>query len=278
MEATTEVQQEAIHAEQEKQWFDPENVIHVAMKTVAGIESQEEAHSLVGNLRDNNAYNSFMLGGVLAEIQKRSWVDHGEFYNHIEEQHGIKKRMAQYYMQVWNTIIVLDIPWALAEPVGWSNLKQLSPHLTADNFADWLTKAKNKSYAEVSSMIEAWKADGTIPTKGFGGEASSPTKTLTFKIHQDQAPLIEDAITKAKSEGNTEFSGVALEYMSMDFLAGGKKTTPSLSEMFKKVKESADTDKMAVDVIMAAFCEVFDNAQVEVDLVEPTDINAGDPA
>lgn len=273
MELTTPFETEETSATQ-KQWFDGDNVVHATVEKLSKIETSEEAAAMVDSLNDTTAYYQFVQGGVLCEIQKRNWTDHGEFYAHIEERHGIKKRKAQYHMSVFAAIVNLDIPWTDAKEVGWSNLRILAPHLTADNVGDWIAKAKGKTYKQMVEMIDAWKADGTIPT-GLENEPSTPTKTLKFSIHEDQAPLISDAIEKAKNEGSTQHEGTALEYMAMDFLAGGKKETPSLNEMFQKVKDAADTDNVAIDVIMGAFCSVFPNAHVEVDIDQPV-VNAGE--
>lgn len=260
----------------QKQWFDGENVVHATVEKISKIETAEEAAKMVDDLNDTTAYYQFVQGGVLAEIQKRDWTDHGEFYAHIEERHGIKKRKAQYHMSVFGAIVNLDIPWTDAKEVGWSNLRILAPHLTEANVEDWISQAKGKTYKQMVEMIDAWKSDGTIPTGPFENEPSTPVNTMKFTVHEDQEPLINDAIDKAMKEGGTESPGMALEYMSMDFLAGGKKVTPSLNEMFQKVKDSADTDNVAVDVIMAAFCAVFPHAHVEVEFDEATGINAGE--
>jgi len=276
MELTTPFETEETAVAQ-KQWFDGDNVVHATVEKISKIETSEEAAAMVDSLNDTTAYYQFVQGGVLAEIQKREWTDHGEFYGHVEERHGIKKRKAQYLMQVFGAIVNLDIPWVDAKEVGWSNLRILAPHLTPENVADWVSQAKGKTYSQMIEMINAWKADGTIPTGPFENEPSEKTKTLKFSIHEDQAPLINDAIEKAKGEGQTKHEGTALEYMAMDFLAGGKKATPSLNEMFQKVKDSADTDSVAVDVIMSAFCTVFPNAHVEVDFDKADGgVNAGE--
>jgi hypothetical protein len=264
MEIQTPFETEETSASQ-KQWFDGDNVVHTTVERISKIETAEEAAEMVDSLNDTTAYYQFVQGGVLAEIQKRSWTDHGEFYAHIEERHGIKKRKAQYHMSVYGAIVDLDIPWTDAKDVGWSNLRILAPHLTPENVADWISQAKGKTYKQMVEMIDAWKADGTIPTGPFDKEPSTPTSTFKVSVHEDQLPLINDAINKAKTEGQTSHDGTALEYMSMDFLAGGKKTTPSLSEMFQKVKDAADSNSDAADVIMGAFCNVFPDAHVEVE-------------
>lgn len=263
MEVTTPFETSETEA-QKSQWFDGENVIHATVEKLKKIETHEEASLLVDSLNDTGAYYQFVLGGVLVEIQKRGWTDHGEFYAHVEERHGIKKRKAQYLMSVFSAIVVLDIPWTDAKDVGWSNLRILSPYLTADNVGEWLAKAKGKTHAEVLVMLDEFKASGTVPTNPFDDGTKSKFKTLKFDVTDDMSTTVDLAIEKAMKEGTTDSEGQALEYMSMDFLAGGKKETPSLGDMFQAMKDSADSDQVATDVIMQAFCAVFPAAHVEV--------------
>jgi hypothetical protein len=258
-----------------EQWFDPNNVIHSTVEKLSKIETSDEAAELVDQLDDQVTYHQFLLGGVLSEIQKRGWAGHKEFYNAIDHRHGLKKRKTQYLMSVYKMLIALDVPWEDAKQVGWSNLRVLAPLLDANNVKEWIEKAKGMTHKALVEAVQEFK--GTKKKEDpFDGETSTPTYTFTFQVHEDQKPLIVEAVEKAKQEGNTKFDGQALEYIAIDFLAGGKKTSTTIDEMLYQIKEVADTDSIAVDVIMASFCSVFPNAHVDVDL-NPQALTSGAP-
>ena len=249
----------------EQQWFDPNNAIHSAVAKIEKISSEAEAAALVEQLADATGFYQFALGGVLVKIQAQGWTNGvGEFYAYLEDRFGMKKRKAQYLMSVFNTLVSLNVPWEKAKLVGWSNLRILAPLLTPENVDEWLSKASGQTHGHVKAMIALAKQDGTIPSGKFDDLESEPVVKKVFKIHADQVESIDNAIAKAKQEGNTQFDGQALEYVCMDYLAGGKKPTTTVNALFQKIKKSADTPTDAIDVILTAFCEIFPEVTIEV--------------
>ena len=49
---------------------------------------------------------------------------------------------------------------------------------------------------------------------------------MTFKVHEDQKITIKEAVAKARLEAQTEYDGVAIEAICMNYLAGGNVTKP----------------------------------------------------
>ena len=83
----------------------------------------------------------------------------------------------------------------------------------------------------LAEEIKAFKAGGgKLGTEGTTAPDSSGVSTITFKVHPDQKETINNAVDKAMEDADTEFKGVAIEAICLNFLAGGNTgKTKSLS-------------------------------------------------
>jgi hypothetical protein len=249
-------------------WFDQSNAIHATVERIANVESQAQAESMIDELEDLSGFHQFAEGGIFVKMSDKGWSGgKGTFYDYCFDRFGIKRRKVQWLMNIYNSLVTLDVPWELAKEVGWSNLKQLSTFLCSleseDEVLKVLNACKGQSVSWVAAALKDWKSEGT-PTGDIPTTESTPVTKMTFQLHDDQRPAIDNALMKAKDEGNTEFDGVALEYICMDYLAGGKKETPSLSSLFKNIRKDADDDNTAINMILKTFCDVFDQVHLEV--------------
>ncbi|MGW8177572.1 MAG: hypothetical protein ACWGQW_02085 [bacterium] len=195
-----------------------------------------KALRLVGTLMDDIDHNYFRLGGIFNLIQENpSWYEEkgfDAFFPFVEENYGLKKRKAQYLMQIYRNLVEAKIPWEKIKGLSWSKLISLSRILTTDNVDEWVEKAKDLSKLQLEELI----------SKALEGSLENPSPdttppayvTITFRVHPDQKASIKEAIAKAKVAAETEYDAVALEAICMDYLSGGKKRTPSLKTLMKK--------------------------------------------
>jgi hypothetical protein len=189
--------------------------------------SAEDAINAVPELLNGADENYFRLGGVLSVINTNEFYKTDGFDNFktfVEAKYGIQYRRAMYWSGIYDALIASGVPWNKVKDVGWTKLKDLAPILTLANVDEWVKKATTSSVLELQEAIKA-VMKGNLQTSGDPAQPEkTPTTTLTVKVHEDQKTTILQAIDKAKAEGNTEYPGVALEGICMNYLSGGNVT------------------------------------------------------
>lgn len=212
--------------------------------------SEEEADSEVVALLNTTDFNDFRLGGVLSVIESNNYIgDYANFREKVEAEFGIHYRKARYLVNIYNDLVESNIEWSRVSGLGWTKLKEISSLLTSDNVDEWIEKAINMT---VHQLIEEVKAANRKDTKASKKSTVSEVSTLTFKLHQDQRDNVEAAIGKALEEAGSEVKAVALEHMSLEYLAGGKKDN-SVRGAFKALlkKHDGDEDKAYAEIVKA---------------------------
>lgn len=210
----------------------------VATATELENMTQEQAFSEVRTLSDNVDYTYFRLGGVLAVIQGNSdwWKDTGAetFRQFIEGHFGIHYRKAMYLISIYAALVESGVPFEKLSGLGWSKVKELTPVITLDNVDEWVERAQTMTVLQLNEAVKQAKMGTLAKTDETPGESTGVT-TFTAKVHPDQKATIEQAIEQAMKEADTEFKGVALEAICLNYLSGAKVSKPvSLAELMKK--------------------------------------------
>lgn len=178
--------------------------------------------------------NYFRLGGVLSAISTNKFYladGFDSFKALVETKYGLHYRKAMYWVQIYDKLIESGVPWNKVKAVGWTKLKELAMILTVDNVDEWVTLANNSTTLQVIAAISKAKVgklanSGITPTQD-SAVAKSVVTTYTVKVHEDQKTVIKEAVEKARAEANTEYDGVALEAICMNYLAGGNVGKPA---------------------------------------------------
>ena len=208
--------------------FNPMDPIHATVSEVQGLKSEEEAIKYIRGLVDANDFNFFQMGGMLAEMLTHGWMgEYDDFGSMVEGEFGLKYRKALYLIVIYHAVVSCGASWDEVKKIGWSKLRLIATLLTPDNYKAWFEKIADVSFVTVEEMVKAAGADGSQASADAGAE-STPKKTLKFVVHEDQLETIKEALKKARAAGNTEFDGPALEWICIDYLAGG--ATQALSE------------------------------------------------
>ncbi len=212
----------------------------------------EGVFKLIPELIENVDSTYFKLGCALAKLSEEGWWKNDEydsFRSCIEDKFGLHYRKAMYLMNIANSLIESEIPWASVAPIGWTKLKEIADILTLDNVDEWVAKIVGPPPMTVLQIQEAVKAIkvGSLPSTDAPEETSS-VSSISFKVHADQKENIKAAIAKAKGEAETEFDGVALDAICMNYLSGGKAAKPKpLSDMFKAFQPEEVLEAFAVN-------------------------------
>lgn len=184
--------------------------------------TREAAFEMVPMLIDSVDFSYFKLGGVLSVIQDNGWWedDADTFKSFIEDNFGLHYRKAMYLINIYDKLVEAGISWDKVSGLGWTKLKDLADILTQENVDEWAERAANLTSLNLQAAVKAFKA-GELNTDGTTNPDSSGVTTVTFKVHPDQKETISQAIEQAMEESGTEFKGVALEAICMNYLAGG---------------------------------------------------------
>lgn len=224
---------------------------------------KESAIEIVPSLIESVDFSYFKLGGVLSAIQDNEWWkgEADSFKIFIQDNFGLHYRKAMYLINIYDKLVEADIPWNKVSGIGWTKLKELADILTTDNVDEWVELAKNMTTLNLQEAVKAAKA-GELTTDGTTEADSSGVSTITFKVHPDQKESINQAVEQAMEEAETEFKGVALEAICMNYLAGGstKKTPPPSLTALMEGKDALE--------VLEAFEVVFPDVNITVEIDE----------
>lgn len=214
---------------------------------------KETAFEVVPSLIDSVDFSYFKLGGVLSAIQDNDWWNEEAptFRSFIEDNFGLHYRKGMYLIKIYDGLVEAEIPWHKVSGLGWTKLKELADILTQENCDEWVAKAESMSTLNLIDAVKAFKS-GELSTDGTTDPDSSGVSTITFKVHPDQKETIKEAVEQAMEDSDTEFKGVALEAICMNFLAGG-----STKEAPKPLSLQGTMEKHTAEQILEAFEAIF---------------------
>jgi len=208
----------------------------VLVQIVQDISKLDAATAIaaVPALLDGADENYFRLGGVLSAISANKFYEtkgYDTFKSFVEHEYNIQYRKAMYWIQIYDNLIESSVPWNKVKDIGWTKLKELSGILTLDNVDEWVQRAKNSTTLQLIEAINLAKS-GSLEKSGIEpvDEHKSEVTTFTVKVHADQKTLIREAIDKAKQEAQTDYDGVALEAICMNYMSGGNVGKPAALE------------------------------------------------
>lgn len=246
----------------------------IVMETTAGTEidligdiaseieniSKEAAFEMVPVLLESVDFSYFKLGGVLSVIQDNGWWE-GEsetFKLFIPERFGLQYRKAMYLINIYNKLVEANIPWHKVSGLGWTKLKELADILTINNVDDWVELAETLTTLNLKLKIKAFKAkqlglEGTTEPEGVS--------TITFTVHPDQKETINEAVEKGMEDAGTEFKGVALEAICLNFLAGGN--TGAIKSLSLKGTMEKYTPVQVLEAFEAIWPEINITAEMD---------------
>jgi len=180
--------------------------------------SKIQALNQAEKLAENVEVTYFKLGGVLKLINQNSWFEGFEsFDDFVFEKYGFKRRKADYLIMIFTELVTKQIPWEKVSGLGWTKLKDLAPKLTLENVDEWVAKAEKASVAELQAML---KAETPTDEGDKNVKTTADVVTVKFKLHQNQADILTQALSKAKGELKTDYDAVAIEGIAAGYVGG----------------------------------------------------------
>jgi hypothetical protein len=227
---------------------------------------KETALEVVPSLIESADFSYFKLGGVLSAIQENDWWqgEASSFKEFVPDNYGLHPRKANYLINIYNKLVEAEIPWHKVSDIGWTKLKELADILTNENVDEWVKIAHSMTTLNLIAAVKASKAgEAGLSTDGTTAPDTSGVTTITFKVHPDQKETIKEAVEQAMEDADTEFKGVALEAICMNFLAGG-----STKEAPKPLSLQGTMEKYSYMQVLDAFEAIWPEVDIAVSVDE----------
>jgi len=236
--------------------------------------TKAKAMSMVDELMNENDFNLFKVGGVLAVIQDNGWF-HDEGYetlkDFVEAKYDMQYRKAMYWISIYKALVESGVPWAKVQGIGWSKLRLIASELTLDNVDEYVEIANEMTQAQLVEYLKEQKkgsmdSGDEKPSKEDAVSEAKKLSTLTFKVHDDQKEVIKEALEEAKNNADTEFESVALEAICLDFLSSDKKPAKPAKAVngFKNLKEAMAA--ASYEEVFEVFEELWPDIELSVEL------------
>lgn len=197
-----------------------------------GMLSEAEAAPLARHLLDQGDFNDFQAGGIFAKVQDEGWFGgHPNFRGWVEAEFGMDYRKAAYLANIYRKIVEANVKWSDVAGVGWTKLKELVPILTSANAKHWAQIAGSMTTLQLNASVkqavlqaqgQGAAADGAVPEN-----KASVVTTKTFKVHQDQKEVIQQALNIAKNKLGTDVDTVALEHICIGYIGAPVEAAPT---------------------------------------------------
>lgn len=229
------------------------NVFEEVSSELSALDA-ETAETEIDRLQSEGELNNFKLGGVLYFVNANSWfAEQGfeSFKAYCEERHGVQYRKAMYLIKIYEELTESGVDYGQIAHLGWTKIKELAPVMTEDNVDEWIGIAEDLNVIQLQAYIKDKLKEGDddngdedddTPAKPKASkEAAKKLTTMTFKLHEDQREVVENALDQAKADQDTDVDAVALEAICLSYISGeaeqakpakGKKP-PTLKAMMK---------------------------------------------
>jgi len=160
--------------------------------------------------------------------------EYASFEEYALHELGFKKRKAYYLVNIYKKFCVeLGLSPDILKGLEWSKAKEVVDVIDADNWVEILDKLKSMKVSEVKAMVREMKGLAS----GSDGEPSDIVRRA-FALHEDQAIIVDEAVTLAKTMSGSDKDNFALELICADFMASsaGSGLTGALSKLEVGVK------------------------------------------
>lgn len=193
----------------------------------------DEAGSLIKAaelLVERQGSNDFDLGCILAKIEQTAAfeqiTDTDGTPKYGTGQPGFAKfcaihlnthyRKAQYLIGNYVAAQAAGLTAKQVGSVGWSKFKEIAGLLTADNADELLAEAKNLTLDNLTVAMRKRKVAMGI---AHGNTTHADLTTFTFKLFNDKAEVLREALDKAKKALGIEGDDVVTNSQALDHIA-----------------------------------------------------------
>lgn len=257
--------------------------VDLIVKSSNAIEklTKVKAFAMVSDLLNENDFNLFRVGGALAVIQDNGWF-HDEGYeslkDFVEARYGMQYRKAMYWIQIYKNLVENEIPWDKVKDIGWSKLRMISDILTLENLEEYVELSKDMTQSQLADFIRQQKKgtiespEGKAPPKEDTIAEVKKLSTVSFKVHEDQKEIINEALDTAKNQADTEYDAVAFEAICMNFLS--KDTKPTKTKGYPTLRAAMKAS--TYEEVFEIFEELWPDIELSVTIPDGDEVEEVD--
>lgn len=121
-------------------------------------------------------------------------------------------RKAMYMVDIWRTVETLKLNAKEVADLGWTKMKDLATVINKKNAASWMKKAAKMSTRELTEAVKK------VRRKDVKGKDLPVITTMTLRLGQSEAEIINEALGQAKKLCESENEVVALEMICQDWM------------------------------------------------------------
>lgn len=197
-------------------------------------DRRERAKELITVI--NDSWYEFSKLAVQID-EERLWEQWGfaTIKDYAEQELGIEYRTFRYRVIVGEAIERLGINKEDVNELGWSKFKELVPLLSSvDSFEE------AKELFDNVSDLSSREAKDFVRTqrRTYAGEPAVTIVNYKFRLTNESASVVDEALERAKTLINTESLNSALEYICLDWIASAtKKINPKILSTVKAWEE-----------------------------------------
>jgi len=232
------------------------------------VSSRAEVESIFKASIDAAGFTSFALGGAVVRAQelfktaKSQFPEYKSFREYVERGLGIEYTYAMRAAQAYWKILDLNVPFSAFGGIGLQKALKLLQVVTKDNIAEWVEKAKAMN---ILSLDEAIKAAKALKSPDDAPAEAKTIMTKTFKLHEDQKQLVNDALKKASEETGSNFEAVNLEAICQSYIGAGLMFANVAQAMAYAAKHTTEP-ALFVAKQVALLEQLFPDLQIKVDI------------
>ena len=247
----------------------------------AGLDA-DQSTSALRSVEEDLEFQHMKIGILLAHISKSQHfltLGYANMREYLDAETGIHYRKGMHLIQNAVAVQELNIPAEELKGVSWSALRHVLPVLSDSNYKTWMEAARSMKHVPLIQAVNEQKVKdaGNALPKPTLEETAKDMTNKTFAVHGDQKEIIDQAIAKAKVEGNTDSAGAALEVIAAAYTgAPASKSTvgsvlPDLTDdglltMFSKIQ--ADEGDAGLVRILNVLDQLFPEVTMTVDFGE----------
>jgi hypothetical protein len=180
-------------------------------------------------LSDRVGETEHSLGGILGKINETRafeelldadgqplYTGHVGFGKFCESHLGIKYRKATYLIGNYVCATECGITPKQMSGIGWSKFKEAVSILTSENKDEILEDAKSMPYDEFKAAMKTRLINGG--GKLHGNTNTAELTSFTFRLHNDKATVLMEALDKAKAVLGIEGKDVTTNSAALDHI------------------------------------------------------------
>lgn len=258
-----------------------EGAFEQIVSDVAGLDAEASKLNLK-DAEDKLEFEHIRIGALLSHIQKSQHyvtLGHDNLRTFLAAETGLQYRKAMYLIENYDAIRELGVNAADLKGVTWSALRHVTPILTKANHKQWLDAARSTTHLALIEMVATEKAKqaGALAAPPAADGTPAPLKVPSiakqFSLNPDQSLTIDQALEKAKQEGNVDSNAAALDILAAAFIGKPPADStvaavmPDLSKtgfIHMLTKLRADNGLEGIMVVLEAIGETFPEVDISV--------------